>query len=495
MDATHNAFPVEALPIHRARVNRVGKSAKLHSAIINQTVSHDGNPALARHITNAVVKETSEGAYITKEHRGSTRKIDLATAAIIARDLATDHKPHQSVYETRGCSSSERCAYTADIAADSSVCGRARGGTQQLCPRSDNTRELRCRRALRTHGESGRRMPGVPIGRSGVDEHVEGPVERWVRSACVLCSHGCGLEIGVRDGRIVGVRGADGDRVNHGRLGPKGLYGWQANKAADRLLHPLVRRDGELREASWDEAMDLVVERSRELLATKGSGALGFYTSGQLFIEDYYTLALVARGGIGTNHLDGNTRLCTATAGAGAEGDVRLRRPAGRRPRPRVLRHDPARRASTRPRRRRCSGCTSSTGCTGPNPPRSIVIDPRETPVGARGRRASRDPAGTNLALLNGLAQQLIENDLVDRDFVDGAHRRDRGAREDRGAGTRRERVAEICACRRERRPSGGGDPRRGREPADVRAAGRLPVPPGDGGGCARRTTSTCCGG
>src|SRR4029079_17058644 len=47
----------------------------------------------------------------------------------------------------------------------------------------------------------------------------------------------------------------------------------------------------------------------------KGCGAFGFYTSGQLFLEDYYTLALVARGGIGTNHLDGNTRLCTATAG------------------------------------------------------------------------------------------------------------------------------------------------------------------------------------
>ena len=61
--------------------------------------------------------------------------------------------------------------------------------------------------------------------------------------------------------------------------------------------------------------MDLVVVRSRELLDTAGSGSLGFYTSGQLFLEDYYTLALVARGGIGTNHLDGNTRLCTATAG------------------------------------------------------------------------------------------------------------------------------------------------------------------------------------
>ena len=94
-----------------------------------------------------------------------------------------------------------------------------------------------------------------------------------MQSACVLCSHGCGLDIGVRDGKIVGVRGRGVDRVNHGRLGPKGLYGWQANNSGDRLLYPLVRRSGELREASWDEAMDLVVGRSRELLATKGGGS------------------------------------------------------------------------------------------------------------------------------------------------------------------------------------------------------------------------------
>src|SRR5215211_3161563 len=152
-----------------------------------------------------------------------------------------------------------------------------------------------------------------------VDEYLADGVPasdvEWFQSACVLCSSGCGLDIAVHDGRIVGVRGRAADRVNHGRLGPKGLYGWQANNAQDRLTRPLVRRDGELREASWDEAMDLVAERSRESLAAKGSGALGFYTTGQLFIEDYYTLALVARGGIGTNHLDGNTRLCTATAG------------------------------------------------------------------------------------------------------------------------------------------------------------------------------------
>jgi predicted molibdopterin-dependent oxidoreductase YjgC len=74
----------------------------------------------------------------------------------------------------------------------------------------------------------------------------EQDVDRWVQSACVLCSHGCGLDIAVKDDRIVGVRGRAEDRVNRGRLGPKGLFGWQANNAADRLVRPLIRRDGEL---------------------------------------------------------------------------------------------------------------------------------------------------------------------------------------------------------------------------------------------------------
>ena len=277
-----------------------------------------------------------------------------------------------------------------------------------------------------------------------VDEHTDGPVDRWVPSACVLCSHGCGLEIGVRDGRIVGVRGSRDDRVNHGRLGPKGLYGWQANNAADRLRHPLVRRGGSLQEASWDEAMDLVVERSRKLLAAKGSGAFGFYTSGQLFIEDYYTLALVARGGIGTNHLDGNTRLCTATAGQalketfGCDGQ-----PAGV--------HDIE----------YCDtilhvGINTAESQTvlwmheldrlqGSDPPRTIVIDPRET-VSARAadvHLAIRP--GTNLAVLNGIAQQLFEHGLVDRSFV-GAHTVGVEALEKTVAQYPPELVADICA-------------------------------------------------
>src|SRR3954465_15892730 len=87
-----------------------------------------------------------------------------------------------------------------------------------------------------------------------VDERTLEAPDRWVQSACVLCSTGCALDIGVKDGRMVGVRGRAVDRVNRGRLGPKGLHGWEANLSPDRLTHPLIRRNGKLEEARWDEA-------------------------------------------------------------------------------------------------------------------------------------------------------------------------------------------------------------------------------------------------
>src|SRR3954451_13673733 len=143
---------------------------------------------------------------------------------------------------------------------------------------------------------------------------AEADVDRWVQSACVLCSNGCGLDIAVSDDRIVGVRGRAADRVNRGRLGPKGLYGWQANNSPDRLTRPLMRVAGELRPVDWDTAMDAVVAATRSVLERLGPLGMAMYTTGQLFAEEYYTQALIWRGGIGSPHLDGNTRLCTATA-------------------------------------------------------------------------------------------------------------------------------------------------------------------------------------
>src|SRR4051812_49674784 len=110
----------------------------------------------------------------------------------------------------------------------------------------------------------------------------EREVDRWVQSACALCSNGCGMDIAVKDGRIVGVRGRADDRVNRGRLGPKDLFGWQAENSRDRLTRPLVRRDGELVETDWDTAMQTIVDRTKALLEEQGRSAIGFYTTRQL---------------------------------------------------------------------------------------------------------------------------------------------------------------------------------------------------------------------
>src|SRR6185503_7292615 len=104
---------------------------------------------------------------------------------------------------------------------------------------------------------------------------------------------GCGLDIGVKNGRIVGVRGRADDHVNRGRLGPKGLYGWETNNSADRLTSPLIRRNGKSELATWDEAMNLIVEKSRQIIDRHSASSIGFYTSGQLFLEEYYTLAII----------------------------------------------------------------------------------------------------------------------------------------------------------------------------------------------------------
>jgi anaerobic selenocysteine-containing dehydrogenase len=250
-----------------------------------------------------------------------------------------------------------------------------------------------------------------------VDEHVGEDPDRWVQSCCVLCSNGCGLDVGVRDGRVVCVRGRADDRVSRGRLGPKGLYGWQANASPDRLTVPLVRDGGDLREATWDEAMGLVLSRCQEAIERFTADAVAFYNTGQLFLEEYYTLSVISHAGVGTTQLDGNTRLCTATASQA------LRETFGSDGQPETIADldvtdclflvgsNPAENQTVMwmrvlDRRR------------GPDPPKLVVVDPRRTPTAAEADVHLAPRGGTNVALLNGLLNLLIERGYVDEAFV-----------------------------------------------------------------------------
>ena len=139
-------------------------------------------------------------------------------------------------------------------------------------------------------------------------------IERWVPSTCGMCSIGCGIDLGVAEARIAGVRGRADHSVNQGRLGPKGLNQYYANRHPSRAVRPLVRnQSGNLVPVSWDAAMQLVTDRFNEALAAEGPDGVAIYNSGQLLLEEYYTIGKIARAGLGIATIDANTRLCTAT--------------------------------------------------------------------------------------------------------------------------------------------------------------------------------------
>src|SRR4051812_25533755 len=277
-----------------------------------------------------------------------------------------------------------------------------------------------------------------------VDGVTPESVDHWVQSAAVLHSNGDGLDIAVTDGRMVGVRGRAIDRVNHGRLDTKDLFGWQANASPDRLTEPLVREDGELVPADWDTAMDRFVERSKSLLSEHGPGSIGFYTSGQLFLEEYYTLAMIARAGIGTNHLDGNTRLCTATAGEalkesfGCDGQPGSYSDVQQCDTLFLVGHNVA---ATQP----VLWMRMLDRLDGPGPPRLVVVDPRRTRVAARADVHLALRAGTNYALLSAIVHELIATGHVDQEYV-AEHTVGLDELEKKTAETTPEWAAPICA-------------------------------------------------
>jgi anaerobic selenocysteine-containing dehydrogenase len=279
-----------------------------------------------------------------------------------------------------------------------------------------------------------------------VDQHLAVPedaVERWVQSASLLHSNGDAMDIAVASGRIVGVRGRADDRVNRGRLDPKDVYGWQANNAPDRLTTPLVRDGDQLVPADWDTAMDLVVGRSRELLDTIGPSAVGFYTTGQLFAEEYWTLTTIARAAIGTNHLDGNTRMCTSTAAEalketfGCDGQPASYTDIDTADVIALFGHNVAETQAVLWMR-------MLDRLAGEDPPRLVVVDPRRTPVAERATVHLAPRPGTNLALMNALLHGVIERKAVDEDYV-AAHTVGYAELAKRVAGCTAEWAAAIC--------------------------------------------------
>lgn len=125
-----------------------------------------------------------------------------------------------------------------------------------------------------------------------------------VRTTCPYCGVGCQQWLHVQEGKIVKVTGVMSAEPNKGRLCVKGRFGYDFIYSEERLKSPLIKENGEFREASWDEALDLVTSKFKQIIAESGPHALAGVSCARSINEDSYQMQKLFRAAIGTNNID-----------------------------------------------------------------------------------------------------------------------------------------------------------------------------------------------
>jgi assimilatory nitrate reductase catalytic subunit len=242
-----------------------------------------------------------------------------------------------------------------------------------------------------------------------------GTANRLVKTHCCFCGVQCGIQLKVRDEKVVGFEPWEEFPVNQGKLCPKGVKRYLQNNHPDRLHAPLIRTDTGFREAGWDEALTQVVDNIRRIQTTHGKDAFAVLSGASLTNEKAYLMGKFARVALGTANIDYNGRLCMVSAGAAnkmAFGVDRAANPWSDIP---------------------LADCVLVTGSNigecfpiltdylwraRDNGARLIVIDPRMTPVARTADLFLPVRPGRDSALMNGILHVLIERDWIDHDFI-----------------------------------------------------------------------------
>ena len=129
------------------------------------------------------------------------------------------------------------------------------------------------------------------------------------RTTCSFCGVGCQIDILTKNEKIVGVEPHLGTKANDGLLCVKGRFSWHFVQHPDRLKEPLIKENGRFREASWEEALDLVASRMKQIKQDHGPDAIAGFSSARCTNEDNYLFQKLLRAGVGTNNVDHCARL------------------------------------------------------------------------------------------------------------------------------------------------------------------------------------------
>lgn len=181
------------------------------------------------------------------------------------------------------------------------------------------------RREFIKHCAAGTAYASLPVGLvncssedSAFPEEVPlDPSLTWNKAPCRFCGTGCGVMVGTKNGKVVAVAGDQLNPVNKGLLCIKGYSLPGIFYAEDRLTKPRIRTNGKFKDATWGEALDLVASKYKEVLDKYGPESVAIYGSGQWTISDGYAALKWFKGGMGSNNVEANARLCMASAVTG----------------------------------------------------------------------------------------------------------------------------------------------------------------------------------
>ena len=161
----------------------------------------------------------------------------------------------------------------------------------------------------------------IPLSAQPIPGGIEALKIRWSKAPCRFCGTGCGVMVGVKDNRVVASHGDALAEVNRGLNCVKGYFLSKIMYGADRLTQPLLRKrngtydkEGEFTPVSWDEAFDVMAAQVKRILRQKGPTGIGMFGSGQWTIWEGYAATKLMRAGFRSNNLDPNARHCMASA-------------------------------------------------------------------------------------------------------------------------------------------------------------------------------------
>lgn len=254
------------------------------------------------------------------------------------------------------------------------------------------------------------------------------PAEKTVVSICPYCAVGCSIEYGLSGDRIIWARGYESDSVNGGKLCVKGKFGYEFTMSEDRLSRPLIRieqgkreeLDGRgikevFREATWDEALDLIAEKVRHVRKEYGNLSLGGIACDRGTNEDVYAFQKLMRAVMGTDNVDQSATLCHSPSaamlsyatGAGAStnsiNDIKNAKTiliAGSN----VDRAHPV--LSSEIKRAIRNGADL------------ILVDPRKTEMSRFAHMELNLKPGTDTMLFSAMAKYILDSDLADEEFA-----------------------------------------------------------------------------